>query len=487
MENTQDQNGNFLNPAYVTPQQAQQLREYAAQLQKGSTAPTSTSWAGALAQGLMGLSGAHQMNQANQQQRQLAQQSSDELNANTNPLIAALVHGLPQGQPQMQQPPMPQIPPQQQGAINPADMGGTPMPPGQNLTGPNIAQGGIQYGPVTGDPSFSGSPNSGAGNPISQALMSKPIQMAQAQPSNSLAPILSSPSIPAEVKKQILDTATPRGGFDAMGAPVVGTTMGGLRQTGVGPGVTTGVWKPQSVSTPNASVSGEQLQSTQGGGNAFGSNADRMMDVATKIGARGNVAKAVGDQTGVDIANMNSAIPQIQILKTMRDDIAKNGDHMTWGPTSPWITNLKLAVAQHAPGLLSDADMQGIASANSFDKLSAQLANAVSSQSGGTDARLMNGVRSVPGREHNSKEGAMDLIDMLIQTQALNHRFVSDNMGKISQGMQPADMTQMRNQFFNDHPIINPATKNPIRLDLSQGNQNQTQQPQQGGGWGIKR
>lgn len=464
MDITQDQNGNFLNPSYVTPEQIKQLRDYTAALQGGATAPTSKSWAGAIAQGLMGLQSAHNMNVSNQEQRQLAQQGSNELNANSNPLVAALLRGLPQGgQPPMQPSQMqPAMLPQQQGAANPADMGGTPMPPGQNLGQVT----GVDYGPVTGNPSFSGSPTSGAGNPISQALMDKPIQMAQAPSTGSLAPILSSPSIPDVVKKQILDTATPRGGADAMGNPVVGTTMGGLRSTGVGQGVSTGVWKPQSVSTPNASVSGEQLQSTQNGDSGFGANANRMMDTAEKIAGRGAVLGATTAQTGQDFANMSNAIPQIQVLKTMRDSI-KNSPTMQFGPTAPWLTSLQMGIANSAPGLFSPQQMHDLAAANGVDKLTAQLGNILSTNGSGTDAKLFNNLQAVPGRGHNSKEGMLDLIDMIIQQQAINHQFISQNMNKISQGMSPADFTNLRNGYFDQHPIINPATQNPIRLDLT--------------------
>lgn len=471
MDITQDQSGNFLNPSYVTPQQAQQLREYSQALQKGSIADTSKSWTGALAQALMGLQGGRNMNQANQQQRQLAQQSTDELNSNSNPLVAALLKGLPQGQaqqPPMQYQPSPQSAPQQppQGP-NPNDIpAGVLMPPGQNLTGPNTNITGVDYGPISGASSFSGSSPSGAGNPISQALMGKPMQMAQNQPSGSIAGILSSPSIPAEVKKQILEQATPKGGLDAMGNPVVGTTMGGLRPTGVGQGVSTGVWKPQSVTTPNASVSGEQLQSTQGGSGGFSGNANKMMDVAEKVAGRGAVLGATTAQTGQDFANMNNAIPQIQVLKTMRDSI-KNSPTMQFGPTAPWLTNLQMGIANSAPGLFTPQQMHDLAAANGVDKLTAQLGNILSTNGSGTDAKLFNNLQAVPGRGHNSKEGMLDLIDMLIQQQAISHQFVSQNMNKISQGMSPSDFTTLRNGYFDQHPIINPATQNPIRLDLT--------------------
>jgi hypothetical protein len=139
---------------------------------------------------------------------------------------------------------------------------------------------------------------------------------------------------------------------------------------------------------------------------------------------------------------------------------------MQFGPLAPWFTNLQMMMAQYAPDLVNPQQMHDLAAANSVDKLTAQLGNILSSNGSSTDAKLFNNLHAIPGRAVNSKEGMLDLIDMIIQQQGINHQFVSQNMSKISQGMTPADFTAMRNKYFEDHPIINPATRNPITLDL---------------------
>lgn len=482
--------GNFINPDYSTPEQAAQLRAYANALQGAAIAPTAKSWTGVLANALMGYQGQSKTDQANQLTRQIAQQSSNELNGNTNPLVSALIHGLPPGGQQMpQQGPQgipqrgPAMIPPQQGAAGPADVpAGVPMPPGQNLTGPNTSITGIEYGPVTGNPSFSGSPTSGAGAPMAQALMQKPTQMAQ---NGSLAPILSSPSIPAEVKAQILQGGMPKGGLDVYGNPIVGTTMGGLRSTEVGPGVSTGIKVPANVSSNGTSVGTEIIQSAPRGGQVGGLQGAiaPLMDTAKSVGELGAGNKATQDVISQDTATAANAIPIRQTLAAMRDDIKSHGDKMVFGPSAPWLTELKRGIAQHAPGLMSESDIAGLASADSFDKLTAQLQSIVGRQVGGTDASLLQGMKSVPG-SHNSKEGALALIDMLDQTAKQSAQFVAQNQYKL--GQPGFNYLAEKNKFFEQNPIINPISGHALRVDLtSKGNQPAA--ATSGGGWGIKR
>lgn len=479
--------GNFINPDYATPEQAAQLRAYANALQGGAVAPTAKSGAGVIANALMGFMGQHKTDQANQLTRQLAQQSANELNANTNPLVQALIHGLPAAQPQMVAPQPASLPgappmmapaPQQQGAANPADIPtGVRMPPGQNLTGPGTTITGIDYGPVTGNASFSGSPQgSGAGAPNGQVLMAQ---------NGSLAPILSSPSIPAEVKKQILESATPKGGLDVYGNPVVGTTMGGLRATGVGPGVSTGIKLPLAVQTPGASVSTEYIQhgsGGSGGGGGLQGAVQPAMDVAKNLGEQGARNVGTQDQIKQDTQAAFNTVPVRQTLAAMRDDILSHGDKMVWGPTAPWLNDLKRGIAQHAPGLMSDADISGLASADSFDKLTAQLQSIVGRQVGATDASLLQGMKSVPG-SHNSKQGALALIDMLDQAARQNAQFMMQNQYKL--GQPGFNYLAAKNQFFDQNPIVNPITGHPLRMDLSA--RPGASAPASSGGWGIKR
>lgn len=483
--------GNFLNPDYATPEQVAQLRAYASQLQSGATQPTAKHWTGVIANALMGAQGQQKLDQANQLQRQLAQQSTNELNSNTNPLVSALINGLPSGggqPPPMPAPPPPQSPPmapQQQGGMTPNDaVAARWMPPNQNLTGPNTTVTGIDVGPNIAPPSFSGSPQgSGAGAPMAQALMNRPMQMAQ---SGSLAPILSSPSIPAEVKSQILQSATPKGGLDVYGNPIVGTTMGGLRSTEVGPGVSTGIKVPAAVSSNGTSVSTDIIQSAPRGGQSSGGlqgAVQPLMDVAKSVGEQGAGNKATQEVISQDTATAANAIPIRQTLAAMKDDIKSHGDKMIFGPSAPWLTELKRGIAQHAPGLMSDNDIAGLASADSFDKLTAQLQSIVGRQVGGTDASLMQGMKSVPG-SHNSKEGALALIDMLDQTAKQSAQFVAQNQYKL--GQPGFNYLAEKNKYFEQNPIINPISGRALRVDLSGKGGAPTAAPANGG-WGIKR
>lgn len=483
--------GNFINPDYATPEQAAQLRAYATALQNGAVQPTAKSWSGVIANALMGIQGQQKTDQANQLTRQIAQQGSNELNANTNPVVAALIHGLPSGNQPQYTPkspaPMTSAPPLQVPLPSPrpqTDSGASPnavvasrwMPPGQNLTAPGNTVTGIEYGPVTGNPSFSGSPTSGAGAPMSKVLMAQ---------NGSLAPILSSPSIPAEVKNQILQSATPKGGLDIYGNPIVGTTMGGLRATEVGPGVSTGIKVPAAVSSNGTSVSTDIIQSAPRGGQSSGGlqgAVQPLMDVARSVGEQGAGNKATQDVITQDTANAANAIPIRQTLAAMKDDIKSHGDKMVFGPSAPWLTELKRGIAQHAPGLMSDSDIAGLASADSFEKLTAQLQSIVGRQVGGTDASLLQGMKSVPG-QHNSKEGALALIDMLDQTARQNAQFVAQNQYRL--GQPGFNYLAEKNKYFEQNPIINPISKNALRVDLTSKSQPGTAPIN--GGWGIKR
>jgi hypothetical protein len=78
----------------------------------------------------------------------------------------------------------------------------------------------------------------------------------------------------------------------------------------------------------------------------------------------------------------------------------------------------------------------------------------------------MQGRESVPG-EHNSKEGAKAIIDMLKQQVGLNTRFVLENQGNYGKpGFNPL---AAKAEFYKQNPIINPLTKNPISVDLQKG------------------
>jgi hypothetical protein len=86
---------------------------------------------------------------------------------------------------------------------------------------------------------------------------------------------------------------------------------------------------------------------------------------------------------------------------------------------------------------------------------------------GNTDASLMQGMRSVPG-SHNSKEGALALLDMTEQAARQNLKFVQDNQYKL--GQPGFDWIAAKQKFFDQNPLVNPITHNALRLDLANKN-----------------
>ncbi len=104
--------------------------------------------------------------------------------------------------------------------------------------------------------------------------------------------------------------------------------------------------------------------------------------------------------------------------------------------------------------------LESLASADSFDKMSAQLTSLLS-KGGGTDAQLFNNMKSVPGA-HNSKEGAEALLKMTLQ--------VADQSQALRQAVAgartPEQYETAKRNFYAQNPIINPITNNPIKLDL---------------------
>jgi len=126
--------------------------------------------------------------------------------------------------------------------------------------------------------------------------------------------------------------------------------------------------------------------------------------------------------------------------------------------------------------------MSGLASADSFEKLSAQLQTMVGRMVGPTDASLLQGMRSVPG-SHNSKEGALALIDMLQQVARLQTKF-GTQVGYMA-GQPGFDLLAAKNKFYEENPIVNPITKHELRIDLSGKQPAGTTAGNDG--WGIKR
>ena len=484
-----DLSGTFINPAYATPEQIKQLREYAEKLQSGSLSPQSKSWASAIAQGLMGGLGQRNMDQANQQQRQILQQNANQLQGSPDPYTNAMVHGLNGGPPPMQQPmppPAPMPPPQQQGAATPADVGGTPMPPGQNLTGPNTQISGIQYGPVTGNPSFSGSPNSGAGNAVSQALMGKPIQMAQNAPINSAAGILANTSLPPDVRAKLIEGMAPKGVTSPFGEPGMATVAGGVQgtqvrgpfQTGYTGNVSTNPEGGGSYSGPIASGAGGAGLS--GVGNIMGNVAG----MGRELGNLAAANSAERDTNKSAIVQAENSFNQYPILKRtlgqMMDDARTHANEISWGPQNETVQNAKKFAANFAPSLFSQDQINGIAAGDSLHKLSSMLGSMIAKQySGavGTDygAQLTQG--QVPGM-NNSKEGFLALGNMIDQGLDYQKKLMDNWHALPNNKKLTTSFNQFQAEFYSkpENQIVNPITKNRIgqdKNDLTKANEQQ--------------
>lgn len=180
-----------------------------------------------------------------------------------------------------------------------------------------------------------------------------------------------------------------------------------------------------------------------------------------------NVAKQ-----DIDAAATAPAIKRIAGI--MLDDIHSHGDQMTFGPSAESSNNIKKFVANYAPNLLGDKQIQGLASADSFEKMSAQLTSMLA-KGGGTDAQLFNNMKSVPGA-HNSKEGAEALLKMVTQV-ADQQQALRQVVGQAKSG---AEYEASRNDFYKKNPIVNPLTGNPIQQDIEAQQRATRSAPQSG-------
>ena len=159
-----------------------------------------------------------------------------------------------------------------------------------------------------------------------------------------------------------------------------------------------------------------------------------------------------------------AAAPAIQrVAGVMLDDL-RSSNNMNMGPTAETKTRFKKVLANELPGLLSKEQIEGIASQDSFEKSAAQLSSIITRGGSGTDAQLLNNIKSVPGA-HNSKEGAEALLlmtmDVAKQQQALRQATAGAKTAQEYEAMRGAFFADPRNR------IINPITKNPIEQDVA--------------------
>lgn len=555
--------GNFINPAYATPEQVKQLREYAAQLMApqaaGNIAP---SWAGALAGALNPLAGQMRMNQANRLQQGAIQNAAQQDPAMQMLQARGLLgQGAPTSAPgQSAQSPY-------AGAVSSIESGGnyqslgpqtksgdrafgkyqvmgqnigpwTKETLGQELTPQQFLQSpqaqeavfnkkftqyAQAYGPEGAARAWFAGP-SNMNNPTAKDELGTTVADYSRRFQQAQGPAQSPGFNPAQYnayqhnpyanpQEQALarGLVTPTQGTDLIGRPTVGNIQSGVRSQPVGQGVTTGTMVPLSVS-PEGGVS-TQVPMTGLGQYGGGPQSANPQGAGTPTaGMAGAVAPFA--QMGRDLATQNkfteawrgpqvSAVTQDQnflgqypvikqALGVIGNDLEKHGANLSMGPQSETIQNMKKLVANFAPGLFSNEQIEGIAAGDSVTKMSGILGTLLARQignSGGTDFSQQLGQAQVPGM-HNSLEGAKALKSMIEQMTEQQYQ-----LGLAAQKLNPGqkmgtdpsfNYIAWKNDWYANHPIINPITKNPITQDLSKYSQTVNEMQQGGGGWKTK-
>ena len=422
-----DNQANFTNPQYASPEQLAAQRSYADALLKQSgqavNRPT-----GALANLINALHGGWERNNADKIQNEAAARNSQDVSE----VIAQLKNRDPQtGGPQNINPDTlgriyanPMASPEHR-ALAGALIGQTPYHDSANRPGFISPIGGTQAASVSPQLQPGLTPAVSAGNSsISAVPMAAPAL-------GQRPPVASSPTVWGDheaEKAGLYPTPQPGGGGQAPQAalPAAGTPAGLPPQA-------TAVIGQLGAIDRNLSA---QKAFTQGGAEAIT-----------------NVQKS-------DIAAATDAPVIKRVAGVMLNDLQTHGDKMTFGPTAQWSNDIKRGLANYAPSFFSKQELDSLASADSFDKMSAQLTS-ILAKGGGTDAQLFNNMKSVPG-SHNSKEGAEALLKMTIQ--------VADQQQALRQitaaAKTPQEYEAMRNDFYKRNPIINPITGNPIQMDV---------------------
>ena len=235
-------------------------------------------------------------------------------------------------------------------------------------------------------------------------------QMAQ---NNPMATFMMTPGIPPELRQRVMDLNTPTPAEDVAGRPGVRLgTMGPTVYVGNAPNFTPGFRAPATVG-PDGGISTTIANPAPGSGGV--PTARDQLGGLQKTGqefAQSSAANAAvrGGITS-DVQAAQAAFPIMQNLDLMANEIEKN-PKIIFGPTAEAVTNLRKIVAQHAPGFMSPSEIEGLAGQDTLRKQTALLSTAVGRQTGNTDLSLLQGRESVPG-EHNSREGAKAIIDML--------------------------------------------------------------------------
>ena len=420
----------FINPSYATPEQLATQRAYAAELSKRSGENVNRP-AGAAANVLDAITSALVRNNANDVQRQAAQSNAQSTAAlisqlqggKVDPSTAATIYANPMASPEsralithlIQPEAVKSVFGQPAYASPAAGVQGAPVN-GNFTPGYNVEQG------AEGVHSNAPVPAPGVALPSSPA----PTQSAPVQPSSAVWGDKEAQN--AGLYPSSVPTPQPRPAMAPAQPPAQNIPQA----------------SPAAI--PTGPLTLDQLAAK---GREF---------AAQKAYTQGTAEQ----QTNIAKADLDAAAtaPTIKrVAGVMLDDLKTHGDKMTFGPTAEWSNNVKRAAANYAPGLMKD-QLESLASADSFDKMSAQLTSMLA-KGGGTDAQLFNNMKSVPG-SHNSKEGAEALLKMVSQ--------VADQQQGLRQftaGAKTAqEYEQLRNQYYAQNPVVNPLTGNPIKMDL---------------------
>jgi hypothetical protein len=413
-----DQSPNFTNPQYASPEQLAQQRRYAEELQKRSGGEVNRP-AGALANMIDALTAGLTRNNANQIQSQAAQGNA----ADIARLAAQLQAGqFPDPQTQGHLAANPMASPEMRGFVG-------------QLTTPQAITSGLNQPGYT-------SPNAGVTAPPIRGQYQPATPMSQATQGNSISGMNPTPN----VQTAPLTPTNPQGGMygglnfrPATPAPPPGSG---------GPAAGAGLPPVPPPVGPNGAPAGFPQM-------------DQLLNYGIKATFLQEQGKAKTGTMTADLAAANAAPPLKNIVTTMLDDIQTHGKDWTMGPSAEISLQAKRLAANYAPGLMKD-QLDKIASAESFSKMSATLAGATPGVNGSTDAQLVNRIESNPGL-HNTVGGAAGLLklrlQMLDQQQAL---------GQIAASAKtPDEYQKLRDKFFNDNPLTNPITNHPLRIDMA--------------------
>jgi hypothetical protein len=433
-----DQQPNFVNPAYASPEQLATQRAYADALMKRSSGNVNRP-AGAIANMVDALTAGLTRNNANTIQQQAAEGNAHDATG----IIAALQRG------------------EKPDAATMAHLYANPLssPEQRDFVGKLITPQAMTS--PFGQPGY-GSPGTGVNAPPINGAFQPGAPMSQSTPDASQTFVNPAPA------QRAAPVAAPRPGvggvFGGISKPV-GWDQNNVTPQALGSG---GGARVPGAGSPPASAPAAPISGTSFGGyapppGALEALAARGRDLSFQ---RGQNESQVGFmKQDADAANKATAVQRV--ASVMLDDL--NAHPLNMGPTAQTLTSFQKVLAQHAPGLLSDEQIKSIASQDSFQKSAAQLVNIMTEGgAGGTDAHLLNNMHSVPG-EANSREGAKALLKMTLDV-AAQQQALRSYAGPAKSG---PEYEAKKREFYADpaNRIVNPITGNPIAQDVSQQNQ----------------